>query len=84
MKNAPEILGEIRGWILKNNPKVDPAALTDQTRILEERIISSVQIMDLLLFLEDLRGTPIEIDDLKAGTFQDIQSIYSNFFEGAR
>ena len=83
MKTEVEIRQSLRDWIIKKNGKIKPEELNDQTPVIEQRIISSLQVMDLILFLEQLSGNPIEVDDLKPGVFRDIDSIYRNFFNAA-
>jgi acyl carrier protein len=82
MRTEEEIRQSLRDWIIRTNNKIRPEELTDETPIIERRIISSLQVMDLILFLERLSDKPIEADDLKPGVFQNIDSIYKNFFEG--
>ncbi len=83
MKTEAEIRQSLRDWIIKKNGKIKPEDLNDQTPVIEQRIISSLQVMDLIFFLEQLSGKPIEVDDLKPGVFRDIDSIYRNFFNAA-
>lgn len=80
MRTEEEIRRSLRDWIAKTNGKIQPEDLGDQTPIIEQRIISSLQVMDLIFFLEQLSGKPIEVDDLKPGVFRDIDTIYQNFF----
>lgn len=80
MRREDEIRRSLREWIAKTNGKMQPEDLGDQTPIIEQRIISSLQVMDLIFFLEQLSGRPIEVDDLKPGVFSDIDTIYQNFF----
>lgn len=83
MKTEVEIRASLRDWVVRTNGKVSPADIQDDTPILERRIVKSLDIMDLILFLEELRGRPIEVDKLRPGVFRDIDAIWSNFFEGA-
>ena len=83
MRKEEEVRQSLRDWIVKKNGKIKPDELNDQTPVIEQRIISSLQVMDLILFLEQLSGKPIEVDDLKPGVFRDIDSIYRNFFNAA-
>ena len=80
MRSEEEIRRSLREWIAKTNGKIQPEDLGDQTPIIEQRIISSLQVMDLIFFLEQLSGRMIEVDDLKPGVFRDIDTIYQNFF----
>jgi acyl carrier protein len=80
MKTEAEIKQALREWIAKASGKIDAQSLSDETPIIERRIISSLQVMDLILFLERLSNRSVEIDLLKPGVFRDIDSIYSAFF----
>ena len=82
MKPEAEIRQALRDWVLKTSGKIKPEELTDETAIIEQRIISSLQIMDLILFLEQQTGQPIDVTQLKPGVFRNISVIYRNFFQG--
>lgn len=79
MKTEAQMKQELREWVLKKNGKIDAHELTDETQIIEQRIITSLQIMDLILYLEKITGKPVEIEQLKPGAFKNIQTIYQNF-----
>jgi acyl carrier protein len=81
MKTEAEIKQALREWIAATSGKIEARRLTDGTPIIEQRIVSSLQVMDLILFLERLSNRPVEIDRLKPGVFRDINSIYSGFFQ---
>lgn len=79
-----DVRAEVRGWMVKHSRKgVDASAMTDATLLIEEGILSSVQVPDLLLFIEDLRGRPVEISELKPGAFRSIEAIMAAFFSEA-
>jgi acyl carrier protein len=82
VRTQTEIRAQLRDWVVRTNGKVAPADIRDDTPILERRIVKSLDIMDLILFLEELRGRPIEVEKLKPGVFRDIDAIWTNFFEG--
>jgi len=84
MKTENEIRQSLREWIVKTIGKIRPEELDDETPIIERRIISSLQLTDLILMLERLSDSPIDIEMLKPGVFRDINTIYRNFFEPAR
>ena len=81
MKTETEIRQTLSAWIVKTNGKIRAEDLADDTPIIERRIISSLQLTDLILMLERLSDGPIEIEALKPGAFKDIDSIYRNFFD---
>ena len=83
MKPEPEIRAALRDWVVRTNGQVSPADIRDDTPILERRIVKSLDLMDLILFLEELRGLPIDVEALKPGVFRSIDAIWTNFFAGA-
>ena len=58
--------------------------LSDATPLIEEGILSSVQVPDLILFIEDLRGRPVDIAELKPGSFRSVEAIVAAFFSEVR
>lgn len=78
--SPPEARRAVREWILAATPDADPAGLTDTTPIIEERYLTSLQITDLILFIEDLRGVTVDVEELTPGTFRDIDTICRTFF----
>jgi len=43
------------------------------------RSLRSLHLPELLLFIERLAGVPIEVDDLRAGDFRDIDTLVLRF-----
>jgi acyl carrier protein len=74
---------QIRDWILAKNPKVDGAVLTDDAPLLEKKILTSIQIMDLILYLEHLQGRPVDIDQVQPENFHSLNTIHAAFFAAA-
>jgi acyl carrier protein len=83
VKTETEIRTALRAWIVKTSGKAQPADVADDTPILERRIVKSLDIMDLILFLEELRGAPIDVEKLQPGVFRNIDAIWKNFFAAA-
>jgi hypothetical protein len=69
----------LRAWVLEHGQRVTDAELTDETPLLERRILSSLQIADLLLFLEELRGEPVDLEGLTGASFRDLGSMARAF-----
>ncbi|MFQ5930811.1 MAG: hypothetical protein ACE5MM_00235 [Nitrospiraceae bacterium] len=82
MKAEAEIRRALREWVLKTSTKITPDELTEETPIIEQGIISSLQVIDLILFLEQLSGRSIDVAQLKPGAFRNIDVIYRNYFHG--
>jgi hypothetical protein len=74
----------LRRWVLERNPCLDPAELRDDTPLLESRLVTSLQVTDLLLLIESLRQAPIDVERLRPGAFRDLATIRETFFDDAR
>lgn len=83
MKSDAEMRQAVRDWVKSSAKESLPADFTDETPILESRIITSMQIMDLILFLEALSGSPIDVEQLKPGAFRDVNAIVDRFCKHA-
>jgi hypothetical protein len=68
-------------WVVKQNRRVLPGSVADDTPLLENRIVTSLQIMDLILFIERLRGAPMDVRLIKPGSFRSIDAIMTHCFE---
>lgn len=65
----------VRRWVLERNPDLPADRLRDDTPLLRDRLVTSVQVLDLLLLVESLRDAPIDPADLTAGSFADVDTI---------
>ena len=80
MKSGDQIRKQLRDWVLRNGKTGGLIDIEDDTPILESRIISSVQVMDLILFMEHLRGDPVQPNSIRPGSFTSINAIFESFF----
>ena len=83
MRSESEVRQELRLWIFKVSKKLTPetqAIFADSTSLMDSRIITSLQIMELILVIEKLRGQKFDLKKLKPGAFNSINSIYATFF----
>ena len=81
---STEFRQALRAWILGNTAKVEAFELTDQTPLLDTQIVNSLQLMELILFLEDTLGRSIDVTGLRPGVFHSIDSIAETFLEAPR
>jgi hypothetical protein len=70
----------IRDWILLE-ARIDRCDLHDGTPLLADRLITSFQLVELILYVESLRGQPIDEARLVPECFRDIDTIARNFLE---
>lgn len=72
----------IRSWLAERNGKITVDQIKDDLPLISERVLTSLQVTDLLLFIEQLRGYPVEIREINASNFRDLDHICKTFFEG--
>ncbi|MGH3164700.1 MAG: acyl carrier protein [Trebonia sp.] len=70
-------LDALRGWILSRNPELHD--LDPDTDIIESRIIDSLQFVEMLLYVEELRGAEIDEETLNIEFFRTLNQIDRNF-----
>lgn len=76
------IRARLRGWILAHAKVDGPGDLTDQTPLLATGLLSSLDIVELVLFLEELRGEEIDTDEIEPDVFVSVDAIWTGFFAG--
>jgi len=69
----------LRAWIVSNGHRVDSSTLADDTPLLEQRILTSLQLAELLLFLEELRERPVDLEGITGSSFRDLRSMVAAF-----
>ena len=78
MKNQEQVRLELNQWLEKKNQH--DIQLNDDLNIIEAGIISSLDILELILLIEQLKGQKFNLKNIKAGSFNSINSIYNSFF----
>ena len=71
----PIAISKVRACLAAIKPDVDLKAVSDDTPLLQERVISSFDVLDLLLHLERASGRRIGRGQLGPGSFRDIRTI---------
>jgi acyl carrier protein len=67
----------VRSWILERNP--DLTDLDPDTDIIQTRIVNSLQFVELVLYVEELRGVMLQSDEVDFDAFRTLKSIEKNF-----
>ncbi|ARP73359.1 holo [Streptomyces pluripotens] len=70
---------DVRSWILQRNPELDEDSLDPETDIIESRIVDSLQFVELVLHIEELRGEMMESMDVDLDAFRTLKDIERNF-----
>src|SRR5437867_10732023 len=65
MTREQQIRRRLREWVVQKSGKIGPEDLADDTPFLEQRILSSLQIPDLILFIEEVSGRSIDVERLR-------------------
>ena len=79
MKNESEIRTHLARWVAERS-NTRPEDISGATAILDQRLITSLQLMELILEIELLAGNSLDVSRLRPGAFRDIDTIYKNFF----
>ncbi len=76
------IRAQLRQWIVQHSKKFVSGGqeLDDRTALLEQGLLSSLDIVEFVLFIEELRGTEIVTDDIEPEVFASVDTIFETFF----
>jgi hypothetical protein len=74
-----EARARLREWIVRTSGRVTAEELSDDLPLLEQRIITSLQITDLILFLEELRQAPVDVTRLNGAALRDVNALCRSF-----
>jgi hypothetical protein len=73
---------QLRRWVLEVGRNLSEETLTDTTPLFEARHLTSLNVPELLLKLEELRGgRALNLATLKPGDLQNLQAIYRRFLD---
>ncbi len=75
-----EIHEELRGWILDRARAAEERLSSDELPILEEGLLSSLDIVEFILFIESLRGEEVDIESIEPEVFTNVNTLYEGFF----
>jgi hypothetical protein len=71
------LLDELRKWVLDKHPELEDIDI--DLDIIDSRIVSSLEFISLLLFVEELRGEPLLSDDVQLESFRTLRMINDHF-----
>ena len=67
---------KLRVWIAQKSQR-DPETIGDDTNLIEAEILSSLDILEFIIFIESMGG---KTRNLRAGAFQHLNTIVATFF----
>ncbi|MBW3575224.1 MAG: hypothetical protein KY450_10200 [Actinobacteria bacterium] len=77
-----EVRHALRDWVRRRSAVEVPETFDDHTPLITNRYLTSLQVADLLLYVEELRGESLDPASLRPGVFRDIDTIYTTFIGG--
>lgn len=80
MSTETDVRDALRHWITGASGKTPVENLSDDTPLFRNGILKSVQVSDLILYIEELAERAVDVEQIKPGVFRDIDTIYRNFF----
>lgn len=72
------VLTQLQNWIERVRP--DIGRIAAETDLIEERVIDSLQFMNFIAYVEELRGASIQADDIDMDHFRTLSVIVNKFF----
>ena len=77
--NTEVAIQTVRQCLRSVKPGIDLHCVSNNTPLLETRIITSLDVLDLIVHLEQASGQPITRTQLVAGSFRDVNTIAKVF-----
>ena len=74
----------VRACLQAVRPEFEIERIADDTPLLAERVITSFQVLDLIVHLEHVGGRPVVREQLTPGSFRDIATIARIFLHSTR
>ena len=80
MNNEEHIRASLRKWIVDAADTASLEKVGDDTPLFRSGVLKSVQVTDLILYIEELSERSVNVEQIKPGVFRDIDTIYRHFF----
>lgn len=74
------VVEKLSVWILDRANVENRSAFNAQTKIIDDGLLTSLDVVELILFIEDLRGEEVDIESLEPASFANIDSLVETFF----
>jgi acyl carrier protein len=78
--DEPLIRNKLKSWIREHSKAPQKGDISDDTRVLELGILSSLDVVELVLFVESLRGEEVDTDAIEPEVFTSVDTLWAGFF----
>jgi acyl carrier protein len=75
-----EIRDCLRDWIRERAQGRLNGELTDESPLLDLGLLSSLDVTELILYVEHLKGDEVDVEALEPGLLTNINTLYRGFF----
>jgi acyl carrier protein len=75
-----EVRTQLRSWIRARAKLAASRELKDDTPILDQGILSSLDVAELILYIESLKGEEVDIASIEPKVLRNIDTLYIAFF----
>jgi acyl carrier protein len=82
VKSGAEVRDALRGWLVKANGNIRPEQVKDDTPLFDAGVLSSLKLVELIAFVEQLSGNTIDVAESGIDAFHDLNTIVNTFFRG--
>ncbi len=59
-----------------------PRSFSDETPILDSGLLSSLDVVELVVFVESLRSEEVDVEAIEPEAFMSVNTLYDTFFHG--
>ncbi|MCK6551414.1 hypothetical protein L6R52_36600 [Myxococcota bacterium] len=81
--SGAEIRDQLRTWIRKRAKLAADKPLNDDSPILEANLLTSLDVAELFVYIESLRGEEVDLATVEPTVLKDINTLYAAFFTAA-
>ena len=79
--NEAEVKNKLRSWIIsKSKKQVAEDEINDDTPVIESGLLSSLDVVEFVLYIETLLGEEIDLEDLEPEVFTSTNTMYATLF----
>ncbi|MCT2590992.1 phosphopantetheine-binding protein [Streptomyces sp. N2-109] len=76
-----DALAEVVAWIVGRQPQV--RTIGPDEDLIESRLIDSLSILEFLVLIERISGSPVDLETLDLDSFRSLRRIEQVFLQGA-